>query len=297
MRLRWLVASFLGVLAWNLSALTSASGANQQSRPELPSATPPVGSVHRSSDGRIVPANAPSRLRGGENIPLTPFCSALLSKPRSTPAVPAPRTSDVSWSEKFERLKSESYKATPDILLVGNSITEFWRDEIKRALPGMSILNIGVGGDQTENILWRIENGDLPSRSPAYIVLLAGTNNTENPHLSGDDIAQGIAAIVRELRARLPDARVLVISVLPRGEFATEPRRQPLQRANALVAKCADDRAVFYVDVWSKFLEPNGAIRKDLMTPDYLHVGGGYGIIDDAIAAMIRKIQDRSPSD
>jgi lysophospholipase L1-like esterase len=155
----------------------------------------------------------------------------------------------------------------------------------------MSLLNIGVGGDRTENILWRIENGNLPRSSPAYVVLLAGTNNTDDPHITGDAIAQGLAAIISELRTRLPGSRIIVLSILPRGKLASEPRRQPIERANQVIRQCADNRSVFYADLWDQFLEPDGTIRASLMKGDLLHVGRGYAILDEAIAAIVHRTE------
>ena len=159
--------------------------------------------------------------------------------------------------------------------------------------------NFGIGGDRTEHVLWRLENGNFDGLKPKAIVLMIGTNNTGHQgrpqkELNGavyectaEQTAEGIKAILGQLRQKCPDAKILVLGIFPRGADKNDKFRQQNEATNAIVKGFADGQKVFFLDVGAKFLEPDGTLSKTIM-PDLLHPNEkGYQIWSDAIKADV----------
>ncbi len=130
--------------------------------------------------------------------------------------VPAPR--EGWWMELHNRFLERAKKGKVDLLFLGDSITQGWNDnEVWQRFYGpRNAANFGIGGDRTEHVLWRIQHGELEGIEPKVAVLMIGTNNVSSS--TPDEIAQGITAIVKELRSRLPKTKILLLGVFPRGE-------------------------------------------------------------------------------
>ena len=125
--------------------------------------------------------------------------------------------------------------------------------------------NFGIGGDRTEHVLWRLENGELDGIKPKVIVLMIGTNNTgkkktENRN-SVPEVIAGVQAVVGELRAKLPDSKVLLLGIFPRGALGDLQRAQ-VALVNTVIAKLDDGKMVRYLDIGSKFLEADGTLPR-----------------------------------
>ena len=164
-----------------------------------------------------------------------------------------------------------------------DSITEAWEHEgegkaiWERYYTPRQALNLGIGGDQTQHVLWRIENGNLAGLRPKVIVLLIGTNNSSTDTSCVAPIAEGVCAIVRHLREKLPDTKILLMAILPRGEYPNSQRGNILQ-ANEIIAHFADGQHVYWLDIGSRFVRDDGTISREIM-PDFLHLSEcGYGI-------------------
>jgi len=128
-------------------------------------------------------------------------------------------------------------------------------------------------------------------------VLLIGTNNTGyerdtgQPRNTTPEAIEGITAVVKALRAKLPESRILLLALFPRGE-KDDPIREQLRAINSALANLDDGRKVKFLDIGSKFLEPDGSLSRDIM-PDLLHLSQrGYQIWADAmeptLAAMLK---------
>lgn len=174
-------------------------------------------------------------------------------------------------------------------LFVGDSITENWLEagerEWRRHFMHTSI-NVGVAGDRTQNILWRLQNGHLPAEncpSLQWAVVLAGTNNLSD----GDgpaDIARGVGGIVNHILVHCPNARVLLMGVLPR---AGARMQAAIREINVRLAQLEDRRRIFYLDIGHRFLKPDGTPDLRLM-PDGLHLSAeGYRIWREAILPIL----------
>ncbi|WP_231871528.1 GDSL-type esterase/lipase family protein [Planctomyces sp. SH-PL62] len=145
-----------------------------------------------------------------------------------------------------------------------------------------------MGGDQTQHVLWRIQNGELEGLNPEAVVLMIGTNNAGSS--PADDIAAGVEAIVAELRKRLPESDILLLGVFPRSE-KPDATREKLQKVNARIAKL-DGGKVHYLDIGKAFLQEDGTISKEIM-PDFLHLSPkGYELWAEAIEPSLSKLVD-----
>jgi beta-glucosidase len=208
----------------------------------------------------------------------------------------------VKRHEGFLKDKEEALKNGPvDLLFVGDSITDGWRNQKKDGTesPQLKIfkerwgkynpLNIGISGDRTQHVLWRLEQGEVDGIKPKAIVLMIGTNNLGNKESVEDTIA-GITAVVKSLRERLPESKVLLLAVFPRGETTDNPFRAQIKQVNDAIAKLDDGSHVKYLDIGPKFLAEDGTLTKEVM-PDALHPNAkGYEIWADAIGSTLEEM-------
>jgi len=152
-------------------------------------------------------------------------------------------------------------------------------------------LNLGFSGDQTQHVLWRLLNGELPSQvKPKVAVIMIGTNNTGQAMQKADETASGIKAIVSLLRDRRPKMKILLLGIFPRGTQAADPKRKLNEAINALAAELADNQHIHYLDISRKFLSKDGSLPKAIM-PDALHPNAnGYQIWAGAIEEKIAEL-------
>lgn len=191
------------------------------------------------------------------------------------------------WRTRHEGYNATARKGGVDLLFLGDSITQGWNGNGKnvwteRYRP-LKAANFGISGDRTEHVLWRVQNGNLEGINPKVVVLMIGTNNL--PRNSGPETAEGIEAIVREIRGRLPESKVLLLGVFPRGgrpegDWAA---RATMADINKTISGLADGQRVFFLDIGESFLEPDKTISKEVMY-DALHLTAkGYQIWADAM--------------
>ncbi|KQW49755.1 MULTISPECIES: GDSL-type esterase/lipase family protein [unclassified Roseateles] len=169
-----------------------------------------------------------------------------------------------------------------DLVFVGDSITQGWENEGKAAwathFAKHNAVALGFGGDRTENLLWRLQNGELDGMAPKVIVVMIGTNNTgermEEPALT----VAGTRANLEEIKKRQPQAKVLLLALFPRGEKPDDPTRRHNARINALLPTLADGKQVVFLDIGKQLSNPDGTLSKDIL-PDWLHLSPqGYEI-------------------
>lgn len=204
---------------------------------------------------------------------------------------PVPR--DEKWMKTHETLLEKSKQAREEngatVVFLGDSITAGWRqnEAWQKYYAPRKALNLGIGGDRTQHVLWRLENGEVEGLKPKAVVLMIGTNNSGSD--PADDIAAGVKAIVADIRSRLPESDVLLLAVFPRGEKPDLPVRDKLKQVNAEIAKL-DGGKVHYLDIGETFLEKDGTLSKEIM-PDFLHLTPkGYERWAEAIEPSLKKI-------
>jgi len=202
-------------------------------------------------------------------------------------ATPVPKTG--GWLKRHEGFAEESKKGGYDVLFMGDSITDAWRNGAAKKIWDVSFAplkaaNFGISGDRTQHVLWRLQNGEFET-TPKVVVLMIGTNNIgqkDNPDPPSSPVA-GIEAILKLIRTKSASTKVLLLAVFPRSEKPDDALRGKVKEINAAIAKFDDGKTVKYLDIGEKFLEPDGTISKAIM-PDFLHLTEkGYQIWADAI--------------
>jgi len=198
----------------------------------------------------------------------------------------------LGWFQHFQ-YNMEAAKKMPavDLVFDGDSITDFWvsraKDVWNQHYGKLHVFDFGISGDRTENLLWRLQNGQVDSLHPKLIVLLIGTNNLSAN--SPEQIADGIKADIDEYFKHCPDAHVLLQAIFPRGELRGDPARTKIKAINQIISKYGNADKVIYIDFADKFLQPDGTLSKEIM-PDFLHPSEkGYQIWADAIQPEIDK--------
>jgi lysophospholipase L1-like esterase len=197
---------------------------------------------------------------------------------------------NASFQKSHESFVAIAKKGDVGLLFLGDSITAGWNGQKAlwtNAFGKYKPANFGIGGDRTQHVLWRIENGELEGIKPKAAVLMIGTNNSGGD--SAENIAKGIIKIVETIRAKLPETKILLLAVFPRGE-KPNPQRTKLIEVNKTIAKLDDGKHIFYLDIGNKFLEPDGTMSKEIMK-DFLHpTAKGYQIWADAIADKVAEL-------
>ncbi len=234
----------------------------------------------------------------------------------NTAIIPAPRDANdgrfggQAFIERHEEFLKIAREQRCDVLFLGDSITDMWREEersgVKRGklvwdkyYEPLHALNFAIGGDRTQHVLWRIEHGELDQLKPKVIVLLIGSNNTgvereegkagKPRNLTHEAIA-GVKAVVQAIRSKRPESKLLLLGIFPRGEKADLPQRQQIREINAATAPLHDGKHIFFLDIGDKFLKPDGAIDRDVM-PDCTHPNDkGYEIWAKAIEQPLKKL-------
>ena len=197
------------------------------------------------------------------------------------PAAPEPRTAPEAVAT-FNRI-SEAVKQQPyRVLFLGDSITERWATPLWGAKPvwdanmvPRGVLNAGVSGDRTEHLRWRLDHGNLDGPAPQGVVVLIGTNDLGHGRPPAQ-AAEGIRATLIQLRQKLPNARILLLGLWPRGATPEDRLRQETVAVNRLIATCGDNDTVEYADIGGALLEPDGTLSRRV-SPDLLHfTAAGY---------------------
>ncbi len=228
-----------------------------------------------------------------------PAPPAATGKRVNAAVVPAPRDTDRA-RQRFEELNQrvKAAQGQVDLVFLGDSITQGWEGNGKavwqRYFAHRKALNLGIGGDRTQHVLWRLENGNLDGIKPKVIVLMIGTNNSNRDDHTPAEILEGVTAIVERLRAKLPETRILLLAIFPRGETFNDQRGKILQ-VNQALAKLDDNRSVFYLDFGHRFIEKDGSISKRIM-PDFLHLSEqGYRIWAESIEPKLAELLGDQP--
>ena len=182
--------------------------------------------------------------------------------------------------EEIRALKAAGKNA--DVVFIGDSITQGWEKEGKKVWEAnyarYNALALGFGGDRTENVLWRLQHGEVDGISPKVAVLMFGTNNTGHRMENAALTAAGIKRNIEELRKRLPNTKILLLAIFPRGEKADDPMRRLNEQISGIIAGFADQKTVFFKDINKAMLDADGTLSKEIM-PDLLHPNEkGYDI-------------------
>ncbi len=217
--------------------------------------------------------------------------------------VPRPNSAIVPGLAPFFRQKHDANVAVAkqgkaELLLLGDSITDFWRNErgpfagkqvLDKHFGRWNVANFGIAGDTTQGVLYRLQYGEGEGFSPRAVMLMIGTNNTGRN--TAEEIAEGIGAVVSMLRKCFPESRILLLGVFPRSR-ANDPVRQTIREINNTISKLDDGDKIHYLDIGARFLNSDGNIPADVMS-DALHPSSkGYEIWADAVGTTLSKLMD-----
>ncbi len=197
-----------------------------------------------------------------------------------------------NWLRRHEAFVAQARQGGIDLLFMGDSITDFWRNRgsnvWNKYYAPRHAANFGISGDRTQHVLWRLDHGELDGIHPKVVVLMIGTNNTGKERdrttirNTVPETIAGVQAVVADLRARLPDTKILLLAIFPRGTL-DDPQRAQVALLNPVIAKLDDGNSVRFLDIGPKFLESDGTLPRSIM-PDLLHPNQhGYQIWADAM--------------
>lgn len=190
------------------------------------------------------------------------------------PDEPTPRKDksgkpDERFLKRHEGFVAEAKKGKIDLLLVGDFLTDDWRgnnankvkDIYDKAFASYKAANFGQGGDHVQHVLWRLQNGELDGIKPKVVMVLIGGTNGSNGD-PPEKIAAGVKAMVVTIREKCPDAKVMLLSVPPRGEQPSAIRNRHMS-VNPLLAKLDDDgKTVRFVDLAAKYVQQDGTVPR-----------------------------------
>ncbi len=176
-----------------------------------------------------------------------------------------------NWIKRHEAMADRLKEGHARVLWIGDSIVQRWegpgRPMWNRYYRHRDAVNLGISGDRTQHVLWRLDHCNLECVSPTLAIIMIGQNN--GPDNTAEEIAEGNAAIVSLLRERLPDMKILLLGITFRGEDPNDEQVK-LAKSNEIMAKLDDGRHIFYMNINHIFLRPDGNVSKSLM-PDYEH--------------------------
>jgi lysophospholipase L1-like esterase len=259
---------------------------------------PPAVAIPRPTPAELEQANAAlKRLIDSDTSPAQP----LLKKFQSLMYLQPPRMNvAATFTQTNQRMgaRHEGFVATAkqgniDLLLHGDSITDWWQLEANKPVfdkyfGTMRTANFAVAGDTTQGVLWGLRNGEGQGFQPKAVMLMIGTNNTGQS--TGPEIAEGVGAVVMELRRNFPSAKILLLAIFPRG-VPGDPVRDKIAEVNQIISRLDDQKNVFYMDIGKKFLDEKGVFLPDSFRADNLHPQAkGYDIWGEAVSAKLAEL-------
>jgi lysophospholipase L1-like esterase len=197
---------------------------------------------------------------------------------------------------RHEGFVETAKKGDIDLLLHGDSITDWWvQGDANKAMfdkyfGAMKTANFAVAGDTTQGVLWGLKNGEGQGFQPKAVMLMIGTNNTGGS--TAPEIAEGVGAVVLEMRKDFPNAKILLLAIFPRSTPG-DPVRDKISEVNRIISKLDDKQHVFYLDIGQKFLDEKGVFLLDSFRTDNLHPQAkGYDIwgaaVQDKLAELMK---------
>jgi lysophospholipase L1-like esterase len=223
------------------------------------------------------------------------------SKPLPSSLVPV--TQDRSapgyiWSDRHKAVCAAMKQRQPEVIFIGDSITHFWGGEPadinqtgrkvwSREYEKYNAVDLGFGWDRTENVLWRLNHGELDGANPKVAVVMIGTNNLQLNTV--EEVAQGVTAVCDAIHAKLPQTHILLLAIFPRSAKPDAVRKKAGD-VNAILAQLDGKNDITFLDIGKSFLNPDETISKDIMG-DYLHpTEKGYDLWAKAMNPTLEKL-------
>ena len=295
--------SLLGSLALGMPAGYAADVAMAA---PVPAPVPAAVAIARPSPAELVLATESLQRFLAQADPAT---QAIVAKYPDLIAVRPPRVNPCvvpflyqGFRAKHEANVAIAQKGDIDVLFMGDSITDFWRNAgpagmvnpphagkavFDKYYGAMKVANFGISGDTTQGVLYRLRNGESQGFQPKASMLMIGTNSAGSA--TSAEIAEGVGAVVLELRQDFPAAKILLLGIFPRSNPG-DALRKTVMDVNPIIAKLHDGKNVFYLDIGAKFLDADGQLPPDIM-PDKLHPSEkGYEIWAEAVKGPLAEL-------
>jgi lysophospholipase L1-like esterase len=263
-----------------------------------PAPVPPEVAIPRPTQAELEQVNAAVKRfidndRSAVQPLLKKFAPLMLLQP-ARPNVAATFTqTNQRMGARHEGFAATAKQGNIDLLLHGDSITDWWLQEANKPVfdkyfGNIRTANFAVAGDTTQGVLWGLRNGEGQGFQPKAVMLMIGTNNTGA--FTAPEIAEGVGAVVMEMRRDFPDAKILLLAIFPRS-VPGDPVRDKIAEVNRIVAKLDDQQHVFYMDIGRKFLDEKGVFLPDSFRLDNLHPQAkGYDIWGEAVSAKLAEL-------
>ncbi|NIK26145.1 GDSL-type esterase/lipase family protein [Paenibacillus lupini] len=223
----------------------------------------------------------------------------------NTAVIPATKLEEDSydWWERHDQVLKIKDEINPEIVLIGDSITHFWGglpdsttkhgegQAWESVFGGRRVLNLGFGWDRTQNVLWRLDNGQMEGLSPEWVVINIGTNNTsgtDNARSStAEEVRDGVRAIIERVRTYAPSARIILMAVFPREESPEDPRRKLIGQMNVLYAELAEELGVTFLNIGPSMLAADGTLPREIAFDTCHLTEQGYQLWADALRKVM----------
>ncbi len=263
-----------------------------------PAPVPPEVAIPRPTPSELEQVNAAlKRLIDADKTAVQPLLKKfeplmLLQPPRLNVAATFTQTNQ-RMGPRHEGFVATAKQGNIDLLLHGDSITDWWQLEANKPVfdkyfGSIRTANFAVAGDTTQGVLWGLRNGEAQGYQPKAVMLMIGTNNTGQQ--TGPEIAEGVGAVVMEMRRNFPAAKILLLAIFPRATPG-DPVRDKIAEVNRIISKLDDQKNVFYLDIGAKFLDEKGVFLPDSFRADNLHPQAkGYEIWGEAVSAKLAEL-------
>lgn len=223
--------------------------------------------------------------------------TSALTPSGSIGTTPSKRAIEYDWMSvsRWEKMHAEDTVVAQydqvDVLFVGDSITAGWNWSIwEKNFKPLKAANFGIGGDNTGNVLWRLQHGAIGNLQPKLIVLLIGVNNLGSLQESPEQAAAGVTAVVQQLQLAWPNSKILLNAVFPFDQSASSDNRRKVKKLNQIISKLGDNKIIFFKDYGPLLLQKDGSISPDIMA-DFLHpTPKGYQVWADAMTPDINAL-------
>ncbi len=255
-------------------------------------------SVEVGGRGELSIANVRIKRRGQAN--------AVCPDYRTESVTPSPLLQSWSldwWMPRHEQKLAEvrarrAAGRNPEVVFIGDSITQGWEDAGKAVwaeyFARHDALALGFGGDHTENVLWRLQHGEIDGIAPKVTVLMIGTNNTGDRQDAPTATAAGIRRLIDEIRIRQPGSKILLLAIFPRDPKPDGRGRMLNNEINALIRGFADGEVVHFLDIGASLSNPDGTLSPEVM-PDWLHLSErGYRLWAEAMNPTLLRLLEAS---
>ncbi len=222
---------------------------------------------------------------------LLSFVTGCDQKKTNLATIPTDKLNSNWWNERHQKVIANN-KTNPELILIGNSILNSLDDSTampvwEKYLNSYKVVNMGFSGDRTENVIWRLKNGEIDDIEPKLALLLIGTNNTDGNHYLNitqpEELAEGIWEICQIIREKLPNTQILLLGIFPYG-YKPNYRDNINKATNEIISGFPEkEENIHYRDIGSVFVDEESKVKKSLM-PDYLHPNtDGYLLMFEAL--------------